>query len=35
MTLWVVFRRPAKSELENAALWYDERRPGLGEEFIR
>ena len=35
MTLRVVFRRAAKSEFERAALWYDEQRPGLGEEFIR
>jgi len=24
----------ARAELRSAALWYDERRPGLGEEFI-
>jgi toxin ParE1/3/4 len=24
----------ARSELRSAALWYDERRPGLGDEFI-
>ena len=24
----------AQAELRSAALWYDERRPGLGEEFI-
>jgi len=35
MTLRIVFRRAAKSEFEHAALWYDEKRPGLGEEFIR
>lgn len=35
MTLRVVFRRAAKSEFEEAAVWYEERRPGLGEEFIR
>ena len=34
MTLRVVFRRAAKSELEDAAVWYDEQRFGLGEEFI-
>jgi len=35
MTLRVVFRRAAKSEFEDAAVWHDEKRPGLGEEFIR
>lgn len=35
MTLRVVFRRAAKSEFDRAALWYDEQRAGLGEEFIR
>ena len=34
MTLRVVFRRAAKSEFEDAAVRYDEQRPGLGEEFI-
>ena len=34
MTLRIVFRQAAKSEFEDAAAWYDERRPGLGEEFI-
>jgi toxin ParE1/3/4 len=24
----------ARAELRRAALWYDERRPGLGDEFI-
>jgi toxin ParE1/3/4 len=24
----------ARSELRSAALWYDHRRPGLGDEFI-
>jgi len=24
----------AQTELRSAALWYDERRPGLGDEFI-
>jgi plasmid stabilization system protein ParE len=35
MTLRVVFRRPAKSEFEDAVAWYAERAPGLGDEFIR
>lgn len=34
MTLRIVFRRAAQSELEDAAVWYDEQRVGLGEEFI-
>jgi len=33
MSLRVVFRRAAKSEFEDAAAWYQERRRGLGEEF--
>jgi toxin ParE1/3/4 len=24
----------ARAELRSAALWYDERRPGLGDEFV-
>jgi toxin ParE1/3/4 len=24
----------ARAELRGAALWYDEQRPGLGDEFI-
>ena len=35
MTLRVVFRRAAKSEFEDAAVWYGEKRSGLGDEFIR
>jgi plasmid stabilization system protein ParE len=35
MTLRVVFRHAAKREFEDAAAWYEERRRGLGEEFIR
>lgn len=34
MTLRIVYRRAAQAEFEEAAVWYDERRPGLGEEFI-
>ncbi len=34
MTLRVVFRHAAKSEFEDAAVWYDEQRRGLGDEFI-
>ena len=34
MTLRIVFRRAAKIEFEDASAWYDEKRLGLGEEFI-
>ena len=33
MTLRVVFRRAAKYEFENAAIWYDERQSDLGSQF--
>ena len=33
MTLRVVFRRAARDEFDTAALWYDERQPGLGSQF--
>ena len=33
MTLAVVFRHAARHEFNEAALWYQERRPGLGLEF--
>ena len=33
MTLRIVFRLAAKSEFEDAAVWYDAQRLGLGEEF--
>jgi len=33
MTLRIVFRRAAKGEFEDAAVRYDEQRPGPGEEF--
>jgi hypothetical protein len=33
MTRRVVFRRAARREFEEAALWYEERRSGLGAEF--
>ena len=32
MTLRVVFRRAAKIEFEEAAVWYGEKGPGLGDE---
>ncbi len=34
MTLAVVFRRATRREFEEAALWYEERRPGLGVQFV-
>src|SRR5687768_5130801 len=33
MTYKVVFRRAAQREFADAALWYEERRGGLGAEF--
>src|SRR5262249_13705026 len=34
MSLRVVFRRAAKDEFAEAAAWYEERREGLGEQFL-
>lgn len=34
MTLRVVFRRAAKAEFDDAALWYEERQTGLGGQFV-
>lgn len=34
MTFPVVFRRAARSEFDEAALWYGERSPGLGAQFV-
>jgi plasmid stabilization system protein ParE len=34
MTLAVVFRRAARREFDEAALWYEERRLGLGAQFV-
>lgn len=34
MSLRVVFRRAAKDDLEEAAAWYEDRRRGLGDEFL-
>lgn len=33
MTRRLVFRRAALQDFEDAALWYEGRRPGLGSEF--
>jgi plasmid stabilization system protein ParE len=35
VTLRVIFRRAAQAEFIDAAAWYDQRREGLGEEFVR
>jgi hypothetical protein len=34
MTLRVVFRPAARAEFDGAALWYEDRRLGLGAEFV-
>lgn len=34
ITLRVAFRRAANTEFEQATVWYDEQRLGLGEEFV-
>jgi len=34
MTLKVVFRHTARTEFDAAALWYEERQPGLGTQFV-
>ncbi len=34
MTLRVVFRRAARLEFEEGVLWYEERRRGLGAQFV-
>ena len=34
MTLRVVFRRAARAEFDTAAVWYEERQPGLGAQFV-
>jgi toxin ParE1/3/4 len=33
MTLPAAFRRAARRDVEDAALWYEERRVGLGTQF--
>lgn len=33
MTRAVVLRRAARREFDDAAVWYEGRRPGLGAEF--
>ncbi len=34
MTLAVVFRLAARREFDEAALWYETRRSGLGVQFV-
>jgi plasmid stabilization system protein ParE len=34
MTLPIVFRRVARNEFDEAADWYEQRRPGRGAKFI-
>jgi toxin ParE1/3/4 len=33
MSLPVIFRREARLEFDEAVVWYEAQRPGLGEEF--
>lgn len=34
MSLPLVFRPAARFEFDEAAAWYEEQRPGLGEDFV-
>jgi plasmid stabilization system protein ParE len=34
MTLKVVFRPAARAEFDGATLWYEDRQPGLGTQFV-
>jgi len=34
MTLKVVFRPAARAEFDGAALWYEDRQPSLGAQFV-
>jgi plasmid stabilization system protein ParE len=34
MTLKAVFRSAARAEFDGATLWYEDRRPALGTEFV-
>lgn len=34
MTLPIQFSAEAAAELDDAAIWYDEQRAGLGDEFL-
>jgi plasmid stabilization system protein ParE len=35
MTRRLIIRPQAQTDLEEAAEWYEARRPGLGDEFLR
>src|ERR1700720_2146960 len=35
MTLRVVYRRAAQAEFQDAAVWYEQQRTGLAEDFVR
>jgi plasmid stabilization system protein ParE len=35
MTLCLVVRASAEADVLDAALWYEQRSPGLGTEFLR
>ena len=35
MTPRLVVRRAAEADIADAALWYEQRAPGLGAEFLR
>ncbi len=34
MSLPITFRPIAQGEFDEAALWYEDQRPGLGDEFV-
>ena len=34
MSLPLVFRAAAQREFDEAAVWYEEQRPGLGSDFV-
>ena len=34
MSLRVYIRPEAETDVEEAAIWYEEQRPGLGDEFL-
>ena len=34
MSLRVYFRPEAETDIEEAAIWYEKQRPGLGGEFL-
>ena len=35
MSLPLVFRAAAQAELDDAAVWYERQKPGLGDDFVR